>query len=93
MELEGYKIEIKPKHNLIIVEHPNKSVSLSKLRMYKNTVTFTTKREYYYGIIKHIPGYYFSYDLRTNAVIVCGTLDKQDCLKRTIEYVEINKDS
>lgn len=71
----------------MIVEHPSKSVSLTKLTSFKNTVTFTTKREYHYGIIKKTPGYYFSYRLSDRKVIVCGSFDRKDCVDRTKKFI------
>ena len=91
MELEGYTISLDPKIGLILVEHPYKSVSLMKLTSYKNTVEFSTKREYHYGIIKRSPGYYFSYRLSDRKVIVCGSFDKKDCVDRTKKFIEDGK--
>ena len=88
MELEGYTINLDPKIGLILVEHPSKSVSLTKLTSYKNTVEFSTKRKYHYGIIKKSPGYYFSYRLIDRKVIVCGSFDRKDCIDRTKKFIE-----
>lgn len=87
MELGEYVVNLDPKLGIILVEHPSKSVSMTKLLSVRNSVVFTTKREYNYGIIKHIPGYYFSYRLSDMQVIVCGSFDKKDCVDRTKEFV------
>ncbi len=88
MELGEYRVNLNINLGIILVEHPSKSVSLTKLMSIKNNIEFTTKRPYKYGIVRRIPGYFFSYRLSDREVIVCGSFDKQDCIDRTKEFVE-----
>jgi len=87
MELEKYKVSLDPKLGIICVEHPTVSVTLLKLIEIKEKVENSTNSKYYYGIIKRIPGYYFSYCLETNKVISCGALSKEECINETKEFI------
>lgn len=88
MELEKYKVSLDPKLGIICVEHPTISVTLVKLKEIKDKVENSTNSKYYYGIIKRIPGYYFSYCLNNNKVISCGTLNKEECINETKEFIK-----
>ena len=80
-----FKVEKYPSLGLIIVEHPDKSVSLDVLykikQVYENSSVKGTK--YLYGIVRRVPGYYFSYNLTTRKPIVCGRFDKQETINET----------
>jgi hypothetical protein len=91
MELEKYKVELAPDLGIILVEHPFSSVSLDKLIEIKERIEDSTKRKYNYGIIKRSPGYYFSYELLSRKVIVCGRFNKKECVDETKEFATSNK--
>jgi hypothetical protein len=91
MELEKYKVELAPDLGIILVEHPFSSVSLDKLIEIKGRIEDSTKRKYNYGIIKRSPGYYFSYELLSRKVIVCGRFNKKECVDETKEFATSNK--
>lgn len=88
MELEKYKVGLDPQLGLILVEHPTISVSLDKLNEIRKTIENSTNRKYFYGILKTIPGYYFSYVLENHQVIVCGRMNKQECINETKEFIK-----
>lgn len=87
MELEKYKVEIDPKLGIISVEHPYKSTTLSKLMKIKETIEKSTKSKYNYGILLRMPGYYFSYRLSDEKVIVCGSFNKKETIEETKNFI------
>lgn len=88
MELGNRKLEIDKILKIISVEEPNKTITLSDLKEVQEMVENTFPIKFNYGIIRREPGYYFSYILSTNEVIVCGTMNKKDCVERTREYAK-----
>lgn len=91
MELEKYKVELAPDLGIILVEHPFLSVSLDKLIEIKERIENSTNKKYLYGIIKRVPGYYFSYELLSRKVIICGRFNKTECVNETKEFATSNK--
>jgi hypothetical protein len=87
MELEKYKVQLDPKLGIILVEHPSKSVSLLKLKEIKESIEKSTKSKYSYGVILRVPGYYFSYRLIDEKVIVCGNMSKKETIEETKKFI------
>ena len=88
MEVGKYNIGLDPSLGLILVEHPVKSVSLDKLIEIKERIENSTNKKYLYGIIKVVPGYYFSYELLSRKVIICGRFNKTECVNETKEFIK-----
>lgn len=88
MEVGKYSVGLDPSLGLILVEHPIKSVSLNKLIEIKERIENSTNRKYLYGIIKVVPGYYFSYELLSRKVIICGRFNKTECVDETKEFIK-----
>lgn len=83
MELDQYKVQIDSKLRILLVEHPTKSVTLDKLIEIKNLLEKSTNKVYNYGIIHRMPCYWFSYRLSDRKVIVCGVVNKTECVNET----------
>lgn len=88
MEVEKYSVGLDPSLGLILVEHPFLSVSLDKLIEIKERIENSTNKKYLYGIVKRMPGYYFSYELLSRKVIVCGIFNKTECVDETKIYIK-----
>ena len=86
MVINDFKVSLDPTLGIMLVEHPNKSVTLENILKVKKLIEKSMPTKYYYAILKRIPGYFFSYDLRDNSVIVCGRMDKTETVNETKEY-------
>ena len=91
MDLGNKKLEVDKILGIISVEEPNKTITLKDLRKVQQMVENTFNIKFKYGIVKREPGYYFSYVLSTDQVIVCGTMNKKECVERTKEYAKTGK--
>lgn len=86
MDINNFKVSLDPLNKIILVEHPTKSVTLDNLFKLKEKIENSTKTKYLYGIVKRVPGYYFSYVLNTREPIILGRMDKTETVKETKEY-------
>lgn len=89
MDLGNRKLEVDKLLKIISVEEPDKTITLSDLKEVRNLVENTFNIKFKYGMLRREPGYYFSYILDTDEVIVCGTMNKKDCVERTREFARI----
>lgn len=91
MNLGNKKLEVDKILGIISVEEPNETITLKDLREVQQMVENTFNIKFKYGIVRREPGYYFSYVLSTNQVIVCGSMSKKECVERTREYAKTGK--
>lgn len=85
--MEKYKIQLDGSLGIILVEHPSLYVTFDKLMEIKELIENANNKKYNYGIYLYCPGYYFSYKLDTREIICCGTMNKQQCINETKEYI------
>ncbi len=81
-----YKVQIEPEARILIVEHPETSTTLDKLYEIKELLEKSTGKEYLYGMVYRKPCYWFSYDLNDRSVIVCGRVNKKECIDETKSF-------
>lgn len=87
MNLGNRKLEVDKQLKILSLEEPDKSITFKDLIETQNLLENTFNIHFKYGILKREPGYYFSYNLDNKEVIVCGTMNKKECVERTREYV------
>ena len=90
MELQKHKVELDPSLGIILMEHSTETVTLDEIVDVSNRFRNSTGRNYKYGIIKRVPGYYFSYRLSDRKIICCGTMSKKDCIDETRDFARKN---
>lgn len=83
-----YKVEIDGESRMLIIDHPDKTVTLKKLYEIKNILEKSTGKSYIYGMVHRKPCYWFSYKLEDNSVIVCGTMSKKECINETKKNIK-----
>lgn len=88
MELDQYKVELEPKSKILIVSNPSETTTLDKLFEIKELLEKSTNSKYNYGIIYRLPGFWFSYNLSNRSVIVCGKMNKKECIDETKLFIK-----
>lgn len=83
MDVLGFEVTLFPSDNIFLLKHPDKSSTLEDAYKVLKILNNSVETEYLKVILYRIPGYYFSYNIKTKKGIVLGNSDIKETLKRT----------